>query len=150
MINQLADVSGLLRFFHDRFDAKNATDDELEFLAFATEEASASASELSALLSNIANVVSEDEEKGNCGSFRGQGDVPRLLWMISNRLREIEVAALIGSEGEFKLRERYRTRAEALAKREGASALSIAAHAVASRSTPPKAVRKDEQEVQNA
>lgn len=133
MENRLADTAGLLAFFHDKFDAKNASDEELEFLSRAGEEASSAAYELDDILSGLANLICEDEEKGNCGAFRTKTELPKLLWMISSRARAIGQQAYIASESGFVLRERYRACAETLVKAYETSDRVVAARAAAAK-----------------
>ncbi|EMN5130204.1 hypothetical protein RVV79_003320 [Burkholderia contaminans] len=108
MANRLeADVTGLLAFFIERINLKKLTNEELEYLASATEEAAGEATTLSRIVSGIGCLISNDQVATGMKSGALQDDsVPELLWFISNRIEEIGKMAWIGSEAEYCLRVR--------------------------------------------
>ncbi|RKU02488.1 hypothetical protein C7H84_15895 [Burkholderia sp. Nafp2/4-1b] len=91
MRNRQADAAGLLAFFTDRLDLKTLSDDELEFLSFASESAVNDALSLQEQVSGIAGLIAQDRGQKDPGSGCLQGDNQAgLLWKIAG---DVEVIA---------------------------------------------------------
>ncbi|WP_176080813.1 hypothetical protein [Paraburkholderia tropica] len=116
--NYTADASGLLRYLWGRGcgQVEQMADDELEWVATASENAQLMALNLSKTLGGVAMLISCDSErKGlHAGSFQPH-DLPELLWGAADTVKTIEEMVTIAGDADFHLRERYRKRAEHLA-----------------------------------
>ncbi|WP_321944565.1 hypothetical protein [Burkholderia cenocepacia] len=106
------DVAGVLAFFVDRANLKSMDNDELEFLAGASEQASGEAVTLRDVVSGLGCLISEDQTRaGTQSGSLWSNDLPTLLWFIANQIDSIGQLAYIGSEADYQLR----TRAQAAA-----------------------------------
>lgn len=106
-----ADASGVLRFLFDKFDKESATDEELHFLSFASDEASAIAQSLGTAVAGIGCLVAHDQnaEAGILKSGALQSyDLPALLFNIGDALKTISELSFIGSEASFHQLERLK------------------------------------------
>lgn len=112
-------AAGVLAFFIGRTDLKSMDNEDLEFLAGASEEASGEAFNLRDVVSGIGCLISEDQTRPGTkfGSLWGD-DTPELLWFIANQINSIGQLAYIGSEAEYQLRMRAQA---AAAPKKGAS-----------------------------
>ncbi|KVN27338.1 hypothetical protein WJ63_14300 [Burkholderia pyrrocinia] len=108
MINRQPDAAGLLAFFWDRFDAKAASDEDLEYLSGSAEEAANAAWQLSAHVSGVGGLIEQDrgvDDKPKCGTLQ-DADQAELLYRIANELEAIGHLAYIGSVSDSVLRTR--------------------------------------------
>jgi hypothetical protein len=108
MANRQPDAAGLLAFFWGRFDTDAASDEDLEYLSVATEEAANAAFRLSTVISGIGCLIGDDrgvEDKPECGALQ-DGSQSTLLHLIADEVEAIARLAHIGSESEGRLRAR--------------------------------------------
>jgi len=98
--------SRVLEFFWNR--EQDWTNDELQFLAGATEYASHMADNLADTVSNVGCVIDADSTPGKmrAGNFEIGDNVSRLMFVIADQIRVIGALANIGGEAEFTLRSR--------------------------------------------
>lgn len=100
------DQAGLLRFLFDKFDAKAATDDELEYLSSAIDVSSTAARMASDQLSDIAlnmctgNVTERESQQVNGVALHVA------LSSLSDLMRMVGELTFIGSEAAFEERRR--------------------------------------------
>lgn len=108
MSKRQPDAAGLLTFLWDRFDVKAATDEELQYLSAASEEAANAAWRLSEHISGVGGLIQYDrgsDDKPKCGALQDT-DQAGLLYRIANELETIGRLAYIGSESDYALRTR--------------------------------------------
>ncbi|KVU21227.1 hypothetical protein WK62_19785 [Burkholderia ubonensis] len=108
MAKRQPDAAGLLAFFWDRFDAKAASDEDLEYLSGAAEEAANAALQLSDHVSGVGGLIEQDrgfDNKPTCGTLQ-DADQAELLYRIANELEAIGHLAYIGSASDSVLRTR--------------------------------------------
>ncbi|MFJ1214522.1 hypothetical protein [Burkholderia pyrrocinia] len=110
MANRQPDAAGLLAFLWDHFDADTASDEDLEYLSVATEEAARAAFRLSSIVSGIGSLIDDDrgaEDKPECGALQ-DATQSTLLYHIADEVEAIARLAHIGSESEGRLRFRLK------------------------------------------
>ncbi|WP_321808076.1 hypothetical protein [Burkholderia sp. BCC1993] len=112
------DAAGLLNFLWDQFDTKNATNEELERLACASEDAAEAAEALSQNVAGIGCLINEDRCGNEVPSGALQDDhQTSLLFVIANQIELIGKMAKIGSDAEHALRKRMAAQLEKSASR---------------------------------
>ncbi|MDC6177537.1 hypothetical protein [Ralstonia solanacearum] len=108
------DAAGLISFLWERMDADKAGDADLEWLSEATDRASVMAQNLGESVSGIGCLIAEDCFNGREGGTRSgalqDDDLPSLLFSVADTLQTISAMTFIGSEAEFKLRDRLAMR----------------------------------------
>lgn len=104
--NHTCEPAGLLRFLWDKFDAKAATYDELDYLACSIDSARTVARFASEHLTGIALHVHEAQSAGSEVTKIGGVDLPVALSNLSDAMRMIEELTFIGSEATFEERRR--------------------------------------------
>jgi len=112
MANRQPDAAGLLAFLWDHFDADTASDEDLEYLSVATDEAASAAFKLSTLISGIGCLIDEDrgpEDAPECGALQDARQTT-LLYHIADEVETIARLARIGAESEGRLRFRMKER----------------------------------------
>lgn len=112
MSKRQPDAAGMLAFFWDHFDATAASDEDLEYLSVATEEAATAAFRLSTIISGISSLIGGDRNtEGNpqCGALQDE-DQSTLLYHFADEVEAIARLAHIGSESDFRLRTRLKER----------------------------------------
>jgi len=112
MANRQPDAAGLLAFLWDRFDTNTASDEDLEYLSVATEEAASAAFKLSTLISGIGCLSDEARGPEDAPECRALQDARQttLLYHIADEVETIARLARIGSESEGRLRFRLKDR----------------------------------------
>lgn len=108
MSKRQPDAAGVLAFLWDHFDATAASDDGLEYLSGAAEEAAHAALELSSHIAAIGGLIEGDrdfEGKPKCGELQ-DADQAALLYRIADEVKVIGQLAYIGSESDCVLRAR--------------------------------------------
>lgn len=108
------DSAELINFLWQRLDDDKASDADLEWLSGATDNASLMAQNLGETLSGIGCLIGEDcfngrEGRAHSGALQGE-DMPSLLFTAADALRTISAMTFVGSEAEFKLRDRLAKR----------------------------------------
>ncbi|WP_124581858.1 hypothetical protein [Burkholderia contaminans] len=112
MSKRQPDAAGMLAFFWDHFDATAASDEDLEYLSVATEEAANAAFKLSTLISGVGCLIDEDRGPNNdpeCGALQDASQTT-LLHHIADEVETIARLARIGGEAEGRLRSRLKER----------------------------------------
>lgn len=104
--NHTCDQAGLLRFLWDKFDAKTATDEELDYLASSIDSATTAARFASAQLADMAIDFHDAQSAGKEIKKVDGIDVPTVLMNLSQVMRMIEELTFIGSESAFEERRR--------------------------------------------
>ncbi|PAJ77312.1 hypothetical protein CJO71_30160 [Burkholderia ubonensis] len=112
MANRQPDAAGLLAFLWDHFDADTASDEDLEYLSVATEEAANAAFRLSTVISGISCLIGDDRgihDTPECGALQ-DATQSTLLHHIADEVEAIARLAHIGAESEGRLRFRLKER----------------------------------------
>jgi hypothetical protein len=104
--NHTCDAVGIMRFLWDKFDAKTATDDDLDFLACATDEATTVARSAADELFGVALHIGGERSAGRQVEKVNGVDLPMVLINLSNVMRMVGELAFIGSEAAFEERKR--------------------------------------------
>lgn len=103
---------GFITFMWDHMDTSTLSDVELDWLSSATDIASLWAQNLGDTLSGIGCLISDDvsaDTVARSGALQSN-DLPSLLFSTADSLRTISAMTHIGSEAEFKLRDRLANR----------------------------------------
>ncbi|MFM0136835.1 hypothetical protein [Caballeronia grimmiae] len=104
--NHTCDAVGVLRFLWDKFDANTATDEELEFLSCATDEATTISHSVADELFGIAVFVGGERQAGRQVEKINGIDLPVALINLSQTMRMVGELTFIGSEASFEERKR--------------------------------------------
>ncbi len=112
--NTQADASGVLSFLWGKFDCKTASDEELDFLAGADEEAQSMARGLSDIVSSVGCIIAEAQAAGRENGPLQHRDMPSFLFSISDSLKTIAELAFIASDANCV--QKARLKATAIAK----------------------------------
>ncbi|QUN42417.1 hypothetical protein KEH56_24250 [Burkholderia cenocepacia] len=114
MSKRQPDAAGVLAFLWDHFDATAASDEGLQYLSGAADEASHAALELSSHIAALGGLIERDrgfEGKPQCGELQ-DADQAALLYRIASELEAISHLAYIGSESNSLLRTRLMEKLE--------------------------------------
>ncbi|MBA9902674.1 hypothetical protein D7207_04295 [Burkholderia cepacia] len=98
----------MLAFLWDHFDATAASDEGLQYLSGASDEAAHAALELSSHIAALGGLIERDrgfEGKPQCGELQ-DADQAALLYRIADEVKVIGQLAYIGSESDSVLRVR--------------------------------------------
>ena len=104
--NTPADASGVLSFLWGKFDCKTASDEELDILAGADEEAQSMARGLSDIVSSVGCIIAEAQAADRQNGPLQHRDLPSFLFSISDSLKTISELSFIASEASFHQRQR--------------------------------------------
>ncbi|CAN0624350.1 conserved protein of unknown function [Burkholderia multivorans] len=110
------DAASLIQFFAGHFDMKSASDDDLEFLSHASEEAESMAIALADHVVGVGCLINTDRDDANrskCGSLQDDQQ-DGLLWHIANQIQVIGKMAYVGSEAAYQQRIRAEAKLAAL------------------------------------
>jgi hypothetical protein len=116
-LRETHDAGGLLQFLWSRMEGHGWSDRELDWLSCTSDQAELMALNLRKTLAGVATLIAfeADKEGTRSGAFQPH-DLPELLYGVADTLGVMEEMIHIGIDADFKLRERYRKRAE---KKEG-------------------------------
>jgi len=103
---------GFMMFMWEHMDISTMSDANLEWLSSATDIASLWAENLGDTLSGIGCLINDDvsADKVAPNGALQSNDLPSLLFSAAESLRTISAMTQIGSEAEFKLRDRLAKR----------------------------------------
>jgi hypothetical protein len=110
--NHTCDSVGILRFLWDKFDAKKATDDELEYLSSATDVARTRARGIADELFDMALTVSSERFAGLEVKKLNGVELSIKLGNISDEMRLMSQLTFIGSEASFEEKKRLEEKAK--------------------------------------
>ncbi|AMM13348.1 hypothetical protein AX768_03700 [Burkholderia sp. PAMC 28687] len=109
---RISDTSNVLQFLWHRFDAKGASDEDLDFLSNASEEASTLANITADTVLAAAAAACEDKEAGRDFSLVNGTSVHNYLCQVANTLAVIGQLATIAGGASYVLNERFAARSK--------------------------------------
>lgn len=104
--NHTCDAVGMFRFLWDKFDAKKATDDDLDYLTGATDVATTIARTVADQLFAVAMEISSERRAGREVERINGIDLPLALVNLSDEMRMAGELTFVGSEAAFEERRR--------------------------------------------
>ncbi|HDR9274784.1 TPA: hypothetical protein QDB24_002858 [Burkholderia vietnamiensis] len=108
MSKRQPDAAGVLAFLWDHFDATAASDEGLQYLSGAADEAAHAALELSSHIAALGGLIERDrgfEGKPQCGELQ-DADQAALLYRIADEVKVIGQLVHVGNEADSVLRAR--------------------------------------------
>ena len=117
MSMNLADASGVISFFWQKFDSKTASDEDLDFLTGADEEAQSMARGWSDIVSSVGCIIAEAQAAGRENGPLQHRELPSFLFSISDSLKTIAELSFVAAGANYVQKERLKAKAIAKSRR---------------------------------